>query len=153
VSTPHPTAWEEAKRTDEEQRRRSQYQQDWRDPGTADRFLANDAELLRRLFQGKVPADHVEEYVRRLSEPGALSAALNYYRADRPDAEVGKVEVPTLYVWSTGDVAVGSTAALATGSWGSRAYSFRKIEDATHWIPEEIPDVLTSLLLDHLEGR
>lgn len=153
VSTPHPAAWEEAKRTDEDQQRRSQYQQDWRTPGTDSRMLANNAEFLRRVYQGKAPADHVEEYVRRLSEPGALNAALHYYRADRPDAEVGEIDVPTLYVWSTGDAAVGATAALATEKWVSGPYSFERLDEVTHWIPEEVPEVLTSLILNHLNGR
>jgi pimeloyl-ACP methyl ester carboxylesterase len=119
VSTPHPRALGEAHRTDDDQRRRSQYQQDWRSPDTEARFLADDAALLRSLYQGKVADRHVDAYVRRLSEPGALSAALNYYRADRPDAAVGEIRVPTLYVWGTEDVAPGSTAAHATEKWVS----------------------------------
>ena len=150
VSTPHPAALGEAHRTDDDQRRRSQYQQDWRSPGTGARFLADDAALLRSLYQGKVPDRHVDAHVRRLSEPGALDAALNYYRADRPDAAVGRIQVPTLYVWGTEDVALGSTAAHATEKWVSGPYSFRELRGIGHWVPDEAPEVLTGLIIDHL---
>ncbi|MEH0630921.1 alpha/beta hydrolase [Streptomyces stelliscabiei] len=150
VSTPHPSALGEAHRTDDDQLRRSRYQQDWRSPGTEDRFLADDAALLRSLYQGKVPARHVEAYVRRLSEPGTLGAALNYYRADRPDAAVGPVQVPTLYVWGTEDIALGSTAAHATEKWVHGPYSFHELQGVSHWIPEEASLTLTRLLIEHL---
>ncbi|WP_327743399.1 alpha/beta hydrolase [Streptomyces europaeiscabiei] len=151
VSTPHPSALREAHFTDDDQRRRSQYQQDWRSPDTEGRFLADDAALLRSLYQGKVPDRHVDAYVRRLSEPGALSAALNYYRADRPDAAVEKIDVPTLYVWGTEDVALGPTAAHATKNWVSGPFSFHALQGISHWVPDEAPDILTSLITDHLK--
>ncbi|MDX2546809.1 alpha/beta fold hydrolase [Streptomyces sp. WI04-05B] len=151
VSTPHPSALGEAHSTDEDQRRRSQYQQDWRSADTEARFLADDATFLRSLYQGKVPARHVDAYVRRLSEPGALSAALNYYRADRPDAAVGKIQTPTLYVWGTEDVALGSTAAHATENWVNGPYSFHALQGISHWVPDEAPEALTSLIITHLK--
>ncbi|AVV40701.1 alpha/beta hydrolase [Streptomyces sp. P3] len=150
VSTPHPGALGEAYRIDADQRRRSQYQQDWRSPDTEARFLADDAALLRSLYQGKVPDRHVDAFVRRLSEPGALSAALNYYRADRPDAAVGKIQVPALYVWGTEDIALGSTAAHGTEEWVSGPYSFHALQGIGHWVPEEASETLTSLIADHL---
>lgn len=62
----------------------------------------------------------------------------------------GPVKVPTLYVWSTEDVAVGSTAALATAEHVTGDYRFEVLEDVSHWIPEEAPEALTRLLLEHL---
>lgn len=153
VSTPHPSALSEAHRTDDDQVRRSRYQQDWRSPETENRFLADDAAVLRSLYQGKVPDSQVDAHVRLLSEPGALSAALNYYRADRPDAAVGKIPVPTLYVWGTEDVALGSTAARATEQWVSGPYSFHALPGISHWIPDEAPETLTALINGHLNAH
>lgn len=152
VSTPHPGALVHALRTDEDQAMRSQYMRDWRSSTTEKRMLADNADALRRMFEWKVPRSRVDEYLARLSEPGALTAALNWYRAGRPSDPIGKVGVPALYVWSTEDVAFGSTAALATEQWVTGAYEFRMVEDVTHWVPEEVPELLTGLLLDHL-GR
>ncbi|MBK1786982.1 alpha/beta fold hydrolase [Prauserella cavernicola] len=153
VSTPHPGALAEALRSDEEQAMRSQYMRDWRGRDTEKRMLANNAEALRRMYEWKVPRSRVEDYVRRLSEPGALTAALNWYRAGKPAARIGKVSVPALYVWSTEDVAFGSTAALSTENWVTGPYEFQMLEDVTHWVPEEVPEAFTALLLEFLHGR
>jgi pimeloyl-ACP methyl ester carboxylesterase len=153
VSTPHPGALGEALSSDEDQQLRSQYMRDWRERSTERRMLADNAEAIRRMFEWRVAQSRVDEYVQRLSEPGALTAALNWYRASRPAGQIGKVDVPTLYVWSTEDVAFGSTAAFATENWVTAAYSFQMLEDVSHWVPEEVPEVLTGVLLEHLAGH
>ncbi|HVW43538.1 MAG TPA: alpha/beta hydrolase [Amycolatopsis sp.] len=153
VSTPHPGALAHALRTDEEQQMRSQYLRDWRERSTEKRMLAANADALRRMFEWKVPHGHVNDYVQRLSEPGALTAALNWYRAGRSASVIDKVDVPTLYVWSTEDVAVGSVAAFETERWVTGVYTFQMLEDVTHWVPEEVPEMLTSLLLEHLAAH
>ncbi|MTD58178.1 alpha/beta fold hydrolase [Amycolatopsis pithecellobii] len=153
VSTPHPGALGEALHADEDQQLRSQYLQAWRAHGTERQMLAENGAALRRMFDRHVGPSRVDEYIQRLSEPGALTAALNWYRASRPAGQIGKIEVPTLYVWSTEDVAFGSTAATGTERWVTGAYSFQMLEDVSHWVPEEVPEVLTGMLLEHLSGR
>ncbi|WP_199441931.1 alpha/beta fold hydrolase [Umezawaea beigongshangensis] len=151
VSTPHPAALSEALKTDEDQFLRSGYLTEWRQTRVTERrMLENDAEALRRLFEWKVPPSRVDEYVRRLSEPGALTAALNWYRAGRPGGKIGAIEVPTAYVWSTEDVAFGSTAALGTERWVSGPYRFEMLQDVSHWVLEEAPEALATVLLEHL---
>jgi pimeloyl-ACP methyl ester carboxylesterase len=151
VSTPHPAALGAALRTDEDQQLKSQYMRDWQSRSTEKLMLADNAAALRRIYDGQVPPSHVDEYVARLSEEGALTAALNWYRAGRPDGKAGPITVPTLYVWGTEDVALGSTAALDTARWVSGPYRFEMLEDVTHWVPEQAAEELTGLLLEHLE--
>ncbi|MFG2788332.1 alpha/beta fold hydrolase [Streptomyces sp. NPDC048419] len=154
VSTPHPGALATTLRTDEDQRTRSRYMIDWREtPATEERMLAHDAHELRGLFAGKVPKDSADTYVRHLSEPGALTAALNWYRAGRPDGAIGAVEVPTLYVWSTQDSAFGPAAAQETGRWVDGPYRFETLQGVSHWVPEEAPETLSRLLLEHLRAH
>lgn len=150
VSIPHPDAFRQALREDEDQQQRSGYLRAFRSTDVERTLLADDAEKLRRIFESKIPEEHVTGYVRRLSEPGALTAALNWYRANPSLAAVGPVSVPTLYVWSTEDVAVGSTAALAAGNHVTGPYRFEILEDISHWIPEEAPAALSRFLLEHL---
>jgi pimeloyl-ACP methyl ester carboxylesterase len=153
-STPHPGALATALRTDEDQHLRSRYMTEWRQTRVTERrMLENDADALRRLFDWKVAPSRIDEYVRRLSEPGALTAALNWYRAGRPGGKIGKITVPTMYVWSTEDVAFGSTAALDTENWVDAPYHFMMLEDVSHWISEEAPDAVNALLLEHLSAR
>lgn len=152
VSTPHPAALGEALRSDEEQRMMSQYMTDWREKSTERRMLADDAKAIRTMFDRRVEHSRIEEYIQRLTEPGALTAALNWYRSGKPGTRAGRITVPTLYVWSTEDVALGSAAALGTAAWVEGPYRFEMIEDVSHWVPEEAPELVTSLLLEHLNA-
>lgn len=154
VSTPHPGALATTLRTDPDQRERSRYMIDWREtPATEELMLAHDAEALRSVYAGKVPQDSVEAYVRHLSRPGALTAALNWYRSGRPDGKIGTIDVPTLYVWSTEDSAFGPAAAQETGHWITGPYRFETLQGVSHWVPEEAPETLSRLLLDHLRAH
>lgn len=154
VSTPHPGALAGTLRTDQDQRERSQYMIAWREtPATEERMLAGDAEALRATYAGKVPQASAEAYVRHLSQPGALTAALNWYRAGRPDGTIGVIDVPTLYVWSTQDSAFGPAAARETGQWVDGPYRFETLQGVSHWIPEEAPETLSRLLLEHLRAH
>jgi pimeloyl-ACP methyl ester carboxylesterase len=114
--------------------------------------LADGAAALRAAYAGRVPALLVDENVRRLSEPGALSATLNWYRALPDDLSypAARVAVPTLYVWGSEDRALGREAALLTGGFVYGRYRFEILEGASHWLPEEAPDRIIPLLLDHL---
>lgn len=153
VSVPHPAPFETARRTDEDQQQRSAYIDVFLRPRYPERrLLADDAKALRAIYEHKPPRSRVEDYVARLSEPGALTAALNWYRAMHLAPRVGTVSVPTMYVWSTDDVAVGSAAALATEAWVDGPYRFEMLTDVSHWVPEEVATELSDLLLDHLRG-
>jgi pimeloyl-ACP methyl ester carboxylesterase len=92
--------------------------------------------------------------VRVLTQPGAMTGALNWYRA----ADLGLVDglgpitTSTMYVWSTYDPALGREAAEATAAHVEGPYRFEVLEGVSHWIAEETPDALNALLLDHLGG-
>ena len=154
VSVPHPAPLLAALREDEDQRQRSAYIKLFRQAGYAEqRLMENNGEALRQIYGDGVPRSRVEDYLARLSEPGALTAALNWYRALGSGEDLGKITVPTMYVWSTEDVAVGSTAALATADWVTGPYHFEMLEDVSHWIPEEAGETLSKLLLEHLAAH
>ena len=91
-------------------------------------------------------------FVDRLLEPGALTAALNWYRAMRPAdfATVPAVRVPTTYVWGVEDTAVGRVAAEACAGYVTGPYRFVAMDGVGHWVPEQCPDVLASLVLEQL---
>ena len=154
VSTPHPAAFRRSIQ-EGEQRDRSRYILFFRTPEAEPFFLADDATGLRGVYAASGLADDaVDEYVRVLTQPGAMTGALNWYRA----ADVGLVEglgpitTPTLYVWSTHDPALGQDAAEATAQHVGGPYRFEVLENVSHWIPEEAPDRLNALLLGHLAG-
>jgi pimeloyl-ACP methyl ester carboxylesterase len=154
VSTPHPGAFRRSIQ-EGEQRDKSSYILFFRSPEAEPFFLDNDAAGLRALYTASgLSDDAVEEYVRVLTQPGAMTSALNWYRA----ADLGLVEglgpitTPTMYVWSTFDPALGRDAAEATAAQVEGPYRFEVLEGVSHWIPEEAPDALNALLLEHLGG-
>ena len=81
-----------------------------------------------------------------------MTAALAWYRALPFSARsaVRKIEVPTLYVWSSADAALGRRAAEATGDQVSGPYRFEVLEGFTHWLPETAPGLVSSLISGHV---
>jgi pimeloyl-ACP methyl ester carboxylesterase len=152
VSTPHPGAFVAAYHGDTDQRERSSYMDWFRTPDAEAAWLADDAAILRAAHQGHA-ADGGEEYVRFFSadDGAALTGGLNWYRANDFTDDTGPITVPTLYVWSDDDVALGRDAAEATGSFVEGPYRFEVLEGVSHWIPEEAPEALNRLLLEHLQ--
>jgi pimeloyl-ACP methyl ester carboxylesterase len=155
VSVPHPAAYTIGYRVDPEQKERSAYIRLFWQGGKAEEvLLAEDARRLRRMLRGEddtgVPAEAIDEYVAVLSAPGALTAALNWYRAMSSDVRVDKVPVPTTYVWSDGDVAIGRTAAEACADFVTGDYRFVELPGVTHWIPEQAPDRLAAAILERI---
>jgi pimeloyl-ACP methyl ester carboxylesterase len=133
VSTPHPLAFTRALRADDDQRARSQYMR---------RYAAGGA------------LEHPQDDGHDLAPPEALEAALGYYAAQSAaDLDgAGAVTVPTLYVWSTEDEALGRAAAEWTAEHVSAPYRFVVLEGVSHWIPEDRPDELAGLILEHVRN-
>ena len=152
VSVPHPVPLAEAMRSDPDQRERSRYIRHFRVEGEAERELLGTG--APEWFASLSADRSVRRYLEQMREPGRLTAALNWYRAARRDdvEDVPAVTVPTLYVWSDGDRALGRTAAEATAAHVAGPYRFVELRGVSHWIPEEAPQALLDVLLEHLRG-
>jgi pimeloyl-ACP methyl ester carboxylesterase len=150
VSVPHPGAIARALATDPRQREAFGYIRFFRaEPDKAEQVLLRDnAARLRALFDGSgMSADQVDRFVAPLQEPGALRAALSWYRAiARPDSALGPVEVPTTYIWGDGDIALMSAAAHACGDFVTADYRFIPLVGVSHWVAEQRPDVIIDTL-------
>ena len=155
VSVPHPKAFGKALTESKDQQDRSSYIQLFREEGKAEEVLGgNDFAALRGMLSTAGSAEDVEEYMRVLGQPGALTAALNWYRAMKPGlvGEIGPITMPTMFVWSTDDIALGREGAEDTANYVDGPYRFEILEGISHWIPEQAADDLSRLLLDHIGG-
>jgi pimeloyl-ACP methyl ester carboxylesterase len=154
VSVPHPSAYGAALRDDADQQRRSAYIGLFRTEGKAEAVLgAQDGARLREIFDGSGLGDaEVAAIVDPLLEPGALTAVLSWYRAMRGAdyAAITAVQVPTTYVWGVEDVAVGRVAAEGCAGYVTGPFRFVAMDGVGHWVPEQCPDVLASLVLEQL---
>lgn len=152
LSVPHIDAFGQAIANDPEQQERSQYMQFFQQVGTAEAALAeNDFAALRSVWSASSP-EQVEEYLRVLRQPEALTGALNWYRggltADRQP--VGQVGVPTLMIWGNQDEAIGRPGVDATPPLMDGPYRLVEL-DAGHWLIQEAgADVLRETLA-HLQ--
>jgi pimeloyl-ACP methyl ester carboxylesterase len=152
VSTPHPRAFARALVAGT-QALRSAYIPVFRIPRLPELLLGGRRQrgLHWLLAQDGLGAEWVDTYTRALAQPGALSAALAWYRAATPfSLRAPRVTVPTLYVWGSGDAALGPRAAVTTGRWVTGAYRFEVLPGAGHWLPEHHAQELGRLLLEHL---
>jgi pimeloyl-ACP methyl ester carboxylesterase len=157
VSTPHPAAMGMALagQIGGDQAERSSYVQVFREPDSQDRFLENDAQILRMVYLASgMPPGREAPYLEALGTPEALGAALNWYRAADLSLidGLGEITSPTMYVWSTEDPALGREAAEATAQFVKGPYRFEVLERVGHWISEQEPARLNDLLLDHMGG-
>ena len=111
----------------------------------------NGSFLSKSLRQsGQAPAV-AERDAQAMLEPGALTAAINWYRAlplSSPGSINQKISVPTLYVWSDRDIALMPQSAYDTGRYVTGEYRFEIMPGVSHWIPDEQPDKLAELLLE-----
>jgi pimeloyl-ACP methyl ester carboxylesterase len=153
LSVPHPGAMAKAMVTSD-QGLRSYYMALFQLPVVPERLLlAGGGKVLRgMLHQGGLPDEAVDRYVARMREPGALTAALGWYRALPWSGRdpVGTVRVPTLHVWSTGDAFLGRAATEATERFVDAPYRLEVLDDVTHWIPELAADRVAELVTAHV---
>lgn len=147
VSTAHPKAMLDAIAGDESQRAAMQYIKMFREPDAAERLMAGDWRDLRERC-GDLPRDAFDEHAALLEQPGALDAALNYYRAygPRDAADLGPCRIPTTYVWGEDDMAFGRTAAERTRAYVDAPYRFVEMPDTGHWISDVAPVVLATII-------
>ena len=159
VSVPHPEAFADAYASpDSKQREMSGYIGVFRAEGDAgERMLrGDDGDGIRRMFEhvGLGP-EAAAEHAAVHGEPGAMTAALNWYRATHPTLMRGipPVAVPTLFVWSTLDPAISREAADGCASYVTGPFRYEVLDGVDHWVPELAADKLNRILLEHLAAH
>jgi pimeloyl-ACP methyl ester carboxylesterase len=170
ASVPHPAAFAASYRAskdagDDDQHSRSGYMRQivGQPRGAMEQlFLANGKQVLRAVLAG-LPDESVAEYVDIVGTPEGMRGALDWYRAGalrrapgQPNgmsADFPDIEVPTLYVWSDQDPALGPKAAYATENHVNGPYRFVVLEGVGHWIPELAADRFNEELLAHLAAH
>ncbi len=150
LSVGHPHAFAEPTI---EQREKSWYMLLFQFAGVAETMLQrNDWRLLREWLR---ESGDVERYLTDLSRPGALTAALNWYRANvapkvRDGSSFPPVNVPTLGIWSSGDDYLTEGPMVRSGEQVEAEWRYERIEGASHWMQLDEPDRLNELLLGFL---
>ena len=149
LSVPHPLAPPTLR-----QREMAWYQLFFQFEGIAEAWLQHDDwALFRQLLRGD---GDIDRYIADLSQPGALTASLNWYRANLaprmpgPPPNLRPVEAPTLGIWSTNDHYLDGERMKMSGRFVNGAWRYEQIEGASHHIPLDAPDRLNHLLVEWL---
>ena len=131
-------------------------------PGVAERELpADDWVFYRDWIWDGATVDTDPDLARQLadlSRPGALTAALSWYRANidparfvsRGRREGRQVSCPVMGVWGSDDPALGEEQMTGSAEFVSGPWRYERIEGVGHWVPVHAAERLTGLLLDFL---
>jgi len=152
LSRPHPAAFLRAMTDDPDQATRSRHHRAFREADAVTRMREANLEPLRDALRRQgVPAEDAALYGDALMDEGAIEGAMSWYRATGLNAgEVAPVSVPTLYVWGSDDATVGRRAAELTAEYVKGRYRFEEIAGAGHFVVDQLPDRVSSLLLAHI---
>ena len=148
VSVGHTQAFLRALRTSD-QARRSWYMGLFQLPVVPERLLSGEW-FVQRFFGGFGMTDEmVAAYRAEIVDAGALTGGLNWYRAIPFGLrdEVPDVTVPTTFVWSDRDGALGRRMAELTEEHVRGPYEFVELTGASHWIPDERPADLAEAIV------
>jgi pimeloyl-ACP methyl ester carboxylesterase len=151
VSVPHTRAFLRSL-IGSDQALKSYYMAVFQLPWLPETMLTRAPRLRQRMLQESgMAADSVRDVERDVIATGALRTAINWYRAI-PFATLrylAPVSVPTTYLWSTHDIALGRRGAELCERYVTGPYRF-EITEGSHWIPEEQPELLHALIVDRI---
>ena len=154
LSIPHPSAI----RVANEGQGTPLYVRFFRMPGVPETlFTSGGLAPMRSALYASMPADQVDEYVSVFSEPGALAAALNWYKAmpgeflSAPDI-AGEVVQPVLSVFGSRDLEVFTRTEVRDLQPRFVTGPYHQVElDSGHWLIQERPEQVVEAVMSHLE--
>lgn len=146
VSVGHPLAYRNAGPA---QWRKGWYIFLFQIPGVAEwLFSANNYRVLRSISKDR---DDQAQRVQCFSRKGRLTAALNWYRANFGSfgtSHFGSNKVPTLGIYSRGDVALTEKQMVDSEKYMAAEWKYQCIENSSHWIPLDQPELLSKAIVD-----
>ncbi|MDQ5846937.1 MAG: alpha/beta hydrolase [Acidobacteriota bacterium] len=142
-------------------------------PGIPERAIGkNDFEGLEKVFKesvgrkGSFSDEDVSAYREALRQPGAITGAINYYRANvgrlisrmnkvsrRPNKSQERIRVPTLFIYGEKDFAILPATVRNVDKYVNAPYREVRIPDSGHWVQNEAVDEVNEALLGFLGSQ
>jgi pimeloyl-ACP methyl ester carboxylesterase len=167
IDIAHPAAFRKAQLEDVGQLQKSWYIWFFQAPEVPERVFGGEnidrfmnwifqLDLGRKIF---TPED-VASYREMLLQPGQLTAAINYYRANSTPqnllsaapVKTPLVQAPTLLIYGTEDWAFSQKAWDECAQYCGGSFRAVALEGVSHWAVEEAPEKVNQLLLEHLQS-
>lgn len=161
MNVPHPRVFADVLRTSRVQQRKSWYVAFFQLPWLPEKLLGSDhAAGIGRAFTGMAvdksafPPGVVDHYRDNAAKPGALTAMINYYRANvraitREPAPF--LETPTLMIWGEEDAALDISLTEGYGPL-VKDFTLVRLPGVSHWVQQEAPVAVNAAIAGWL-GR
>jgi pimeloyl-ACP methyl ester carboxylesterase len=162
MNAPHPAIFAKRLRSFD-QIKRAYYMFVFQVPVVAERLVsANDFKPLRNIMKyqpakpGAFDDEDIKLYLEQMKKPGALTAGLNYYRAQArmlargrvPKPKKPVIDRPTLVLWGMSDQVL-----VPANLDGIERYisdlRLVKIDQCSHWVQHDAPEVIVKESLAH----
>lgn len=114
-------------------------------------FMANDWAIFKKTVNNH---PEVEHWIKDLSRPGRLSAGMDWYRANLSKlwkADFPRVSIPVFGIWSSDDVALAEDQMINSAAYVDATWQYERIENVSHWIPVDAPEVLSEMIIDYFK--
>ncbi len=164
MNVPHPSVFARVIRMSWNQRLRSWYVGFFQIPWLPETMLtARRAQAVADTFTGmaidksRFPPEVTDVYRENALQPGAMTAMINYYRAntgllDRYPGAPPIIETPTLIVWGEEDTALGIELTQGYEPY-VRELTLQTLPNVSHWVQQEAPEKVNQILVDWLSSR
>ncbi|HYH84292.1 MAG TPA: alpha/beta hydrolase [Pyrinomonadaceae bacterium] len=127
-----------------------------------DDFAAVEKMLRTGARAGTFSDDDIEIYKSAMREPGALTAAINYYRANLGGrlkqifkkgeyTKQERIRVPTLFIYGERDVAIAPETVRNVAAYVDAPYREVRFAEGGHWIQQEYSEEVSATLSSFLE--
>jgi pimeloyl-ACP methyl ester carboxylesterase len=162
LNAPHPLAFRRELKSSAAQRKKSSYVFLFQLPWLPERRIrAGNFAILEKLLRrdpvrpGTFSDEDVRLYKEALAQPGALTAAVNYYRAalrfpPRARGRTWPEGLKTLLVWGERDRYLGPGLLDGLDRWVP-SLTIERIPDASHWVQADAPEKVNELLIGFLK--
>jgi pimeloyl-ACP methyl ester carboxylesterase len=164
LNSPHPVASAECRQVPEQQQK-SWYMLLFQFPGVAEEWLLRDdgANLAAFVFDTAAPGTfgpgERRMFTDALLRPGAMTAALEYYRANippenwlAPPPDLPPITVPTTIAWADADAYMSPLLLERSITKVTGPLEVVPLPGVSHWAQQEAPDPVNRALLHHLAG-
>ena len=160
LNIPHPAKFAEGLRTPQ-QLLRSGYIFFFQLPFLPELLIQlNDYQALEQAFKGMAKnknaftAADIEAYKNAFAKPGALTAAINYYRnvlqlGSSLQSSWSVLEVPTLMIWGEDDIPLGKELTYGTEQY-VRDFQIKYIPNCSHCVQQEQPQLVNQYMREFL---
>lgn len=162
MNVPHPRVFRDVLQRSRAQRLKSWYIRFFQLPWLPEALLrARGADAIGRAFsdmavdKSAFPDAVLEHFKANALKPGALTAMINYYRANMRGIGVeppGVIEVPTLLLWGEEDTACGLELTEGYGPL-VRDFTLVRFPRVSHWVQQEAPAKVNAAMIDWLRAR